>query len=416
MSMKQARRIKPPKWMTLRETRAVMKALNNGAGEPQALFVGGCVRGALLGLDQDETDIDIDIATRFAPEEAVIRLGAQGIKTIPIGLDHGTVTAVVGARTFEITTLRKDVETDGRHAVVAYTDDWREDALRRDFTMNTLLADADGRVYDVLGQGLADLEARRVVFVGDPAQRIEEDVLRILRFFRFHAYYGQGAPDPAALAACRDAAPKIVTLSRERITQEFLKIVNADDPAGILALMDEAGVLSPILPGDFSHAVLRKLCGLQNRTKLHSVTARLFALVGMDPGQLDALETSLVLSNAAKREISAMGDALNGYRGGAIRSDKELIYFHTRIVAAQAILLRHVLGEDSGNLEAQVALLKSWMPPQLPVTGEDVLAAGVSSGPEVGRILKAVETWWIKRDFTPGREACLEEIGRIRRG
>ena len=228
-----AKTIPAQPWMISPAARRIMRILNGGAAEPLALFVGGCVRNALAG----EAVTDIDIATRLTPPEVMERCAAADIRAIPTGIDHGTVTAVVDGAPFEITTLRRDVETDGRHAVVAFSQDWREDAQRRDFTMNTLLADSGGHVYDPTGQGISDLAAGRVVFVGDPAQRIAEDYLRILRFFRFHARYGKGAPDAAALAACAAAADRIATLSRERISQEFFRILAAENPAPILRLM-----------------------------------------------------------------------------------------------------------------------------------------------------------------------------------
>lgn len=204
-----------------------MAALTKAGGEGAARFVGGCVRDTLLGRDTREPDLDI--ATRLTPDQVMESLAAQGLRVEPTGLDHGTVTAVAFGRPFEITTLRKDVETDGRRAVVAFTSDWAEDAARRDFTMNALYADPDGRVHDPTGQGLADAVAGRVIFVGDPDTRIREDYLRILRFFRFLAHYGEGAPDPAALEACSRHAGQLARLSAERIAKEVLKLLAAPD-------------------------------------------------------------------------------------------------------------------------------------------------------------------------------------------
>ncbi len=455
MLLKPAKTITPPAWMTAPETRAVMDALNAGAAEPRGLFVGGCVRDALLETGDD--DPDIDIATIHTPDKVTEILENAGLKVIPTGIDHGTVTAVSGARVFEITTLRKDVETDGRRAVVAFTDDWKIDAQRRDFTMNTVLADAQGQVYDPLGDGLADLEARRVKFVGDPSTRIAEDTLRILRFFRFHAQIGASDPDADALKACRDAEPKIVTLSGERITQEFLKLLNVLDPTETLTLMADNHILSTVLPTEFDIAssrrtpgsgggkaqeadwipafagmticdAFRTLCALQNDMRLHSVSARLFVLIGMDADNLNALETSLVLSSAMKKEIALIGEALARFCNGSIKSDKELIYRYPRIVAGQVFLLSRLLtsfrrkpesgheraalgpglrrDDNEENLEEQIRLLKTWLPPAFPLNGQDVINAGIAPGPEVGRILAQIEQWWIDRDFEPGREAC----------
>ena len=227
----------PPPWMQDDATQKVMHILNNAVGDsqdsPQALFVGGSVRNWLLKQSVE----DIDIATKLVPKEVVEKLKAGNIKVIPTGIDHGTVTAVIEGKHFEITTLRHDVETDGRHAKVGFTQSWLEDAKRRDFTMNTLLADIEGNIYDPLGCGVEDAKAGHVVFVGDASVRIKEDYLRILRFFRFHAYYGRGDMDVAALEACRGAADNISTLSRERITQELLKILSVEDPTEILSVM-----------------------------------------------------------------------------------------------------------------------------------------------------------------------------------
>jgi poly(A) polymerase len=243
------------------ESRAVFSALQNKAAHPQVLFVGGCVRNAVLGLPPG----DCDLATIHPPFEVTRRLEDVGIKVVPTGIDHGTVTAVVDGKPFEITTLRRDVETDGRHAVVSFTQDWSLDAQRRDFTINTLLADGAGNLYDPTGDGLSDLEAGRVVFVGDPVQRIAEDYLRILRFFRFYAFYGRGRPDAAALAACRAAAGKIADLSRERVTQEILKIIAADGAADILEIMAAQNVMKDFVHPQCKIANLAMLAGLQKR-------------------------------------------------------------------------------------------------------------------------------------------------------
>ncbi len=406
--MKHVRKIKTPSWMKLEGTKSVMKALNGKAREPQALFVGGCVRDTLLGIADEDTDIDI--ATRLKPEQVIDQLNAAGIRSVPTGIEHGTVTGIAGGSTFEITTLRHDIETDGRHAVVGFTQDWHEDVMRRDFTMNTLLADMEGRIYDPLGRGLEDLEEGRVIFVGDPEQRIAEDFLRILRFFRFHAYYGKGEPDSGALQACKKFAPKIVTLSRERITQEFLKIINAEDPLPVLRQMDDNGVLSTILPTDYPQEVLRRLCKLQESFRLVSVASRLLVLIDLDTGNLPALESSISMSGALKKEIQLINQALLGLSSGSISSDKELIYRYKKMLSVQAILLDHALNEGSGNLNSRIELVKSWRPPELPISGQDVLATGIPPGPAVGAILSRIEQWWVEHDFAPDRQSCLDQI------
>ena len=241
-------------WMTIHSTRAVVEALT--AGSADVRFVGGCVRDALL----ERENSDIDIGTPDKPERVLTLLERAGIesRTVPRGIAHGTVTALADGERYEITTLRRDVQTDGRHAEVAFTDDWREDAARRDFSINAMSMTPDGTLHDYFG-GQADLAAGRVRFVGEPATRIAEDHLRILRFFRFHAWYGQGEPDPAALAACRAAAHTIPSLSGERVQAEMLKLLAADDPLPTLNVMRDAGLLAELLPETQGTEVLANL-------------------------------------------------------------------------------------------------------------------------------------------------------------
>ena len=230
------------KWARRRGVKRLLKAL--GADDGLTRYVGGAVRDDLLKLPVN----DFDLATRIRPDEVVERLEAAGIKAVPTGIDHGTVTAVSDGQPFEVTSLRRDVSTDGRRATVAFTDDWREDAARRDFTINALSADpVTGEIFDYFG-GLDDLEARRVRFIGEPLERIAEDHLRILRLFRFHARFGAGEPDPAALAACTERANDLMALSRERIADELLKLLGLPDPAPTVAVMLERAILKPVLP------------------------------------------------------------------------------------------------------------------------------------------------------------------------
>ncbi len=401
------RKITPLLWMTDENAVLVINTLSGDAVEPQALFVGGCVRNALLGLSAD----DIDIATRLTPDQVMKRLGDAGVKTIPTGIDHGTITAVAGGRSFEVTTLRRDVETDGRHAVVAFTDDWAQDAARRDFTMNTLLADAEGNIYDPTGQGIADLDAGRVVFVGEPAQRIAEDYLRILRFFRFYAIYGRGEPDRDALQACRAAANHIPKLSRERITQEFLKIIAAPEPARILTLMLGNGVLADLPCAGYDGAVLERLDRLQREQGAVHIVTRLITLIEAP----EAAEAYLLLSNAQKNAFVAIRTAAAQIGQGSAAEIKKLLYIYGAEIAVQALLLNVARsGARAGGLD--LSLVRSWQPPRFPINGEDVLAAGVAAGPAIGETLRSVEQWWIAQDFAPGRDECLavmrEEISK----
>ncbi len=396
--------ITPPFWMKGDAVCAVMAALAAEGESPCALFVGGCVRNSLL----KEPVSDIDIATICTPEEVTVRLKKAGIKVIPTGIDHGTVTAVMGKEPFEITTLRKDVETFGRHAVVAFTKDWRKDAQRRDFTMNTLLADQEGHIFDPTGQGLADLEARRVRFVGDPAIRIAEDYLRILRFFRFHAFYGEGAPDEVALAACREAADRIGALSRERVTQEFLKILSVDDPYSILGVMFENNILHDIVSVKHENELLRKLCAFQKCYAAFSVVARLIVLSGFSAAHMAALEKYLILSNAQKKEFKTLLEMLN-----SSEKTEVFLYRYGGDLTTQALLLRAVRGGDESGLAEAMSVVKDGIVPAFPLSGTDVIGAGVSQGPQVGKILSAIEKWWIDAGFQPDRAACLLELQRL---
>ena len=301
--MQPSDRLDPQPWMTAPETVAVMAALSAAAGE--ARFVGGCVRDALLGRKVR----DVDIATHEPPERVMNLLKRAGIKAIPTGIKHGTVTAVTGAKHFEITTLRRDVETYGRHAKVEYTDDWQADAARRDFTMNALFCGADGTIYDPFG-GLADLRAQRVRFVGDPETRIREDVLRLLRFFRFHAHYGKPPPDAAALAACRSLAPLLPTLSGERICAETLKLLSAPQPADVIDLMGETGVRAHFLPEATRNDRLRALVAIEGSAPRDLVP------------RTDPLRRLAALLDGSEAERAGGGDAAALLECGARPADR----------------------------------------------------------------------------------------------
>jgi len=396
-----------PEWMQRAETARLMAVLNAGSHSPAALFVGGCVRNTLLNRPVG----DIDIATILTPDVVIGKLQAAGIKVVPTGIDHGTVTAIVDGQPFEITTLRKDVETDGRHAVISFTEDWAEDAQRRDFTMNTLLADEQGRIYDPTGRGLSDLDAQHVIFVGDTAQRIAEDYLRILRFFRFHAYYGMGTPDEAALVACRTAADKISTLSRERITQEFLKILALDVPTPILSLMFENGVLKDLPATSYNQSVLEDLCGLQFRYESdgNSVLARLAVLANFEKAQLKSWDNLLILSNAQRSYVEALLNLSGNLSSVTEKLGKALIYKYGWSTVMQSIFLVWARSGSPGDPEL-IIHLRTWREPSLPVSGHDLKALGVEEGPEMGRILSDLEKWWIDNDFEPDHDSCLEQI------
>lgn len=390
--------ITPPDWMASPESRAIFMALQDSGQPPQVLFVGGCVRNVLLGVPVK----DADLATIHHPAELVARLEKAGIKVVPTGIDHGTVTAVVNGTPFEITTLRKDVETDGRRAVVAFTEDWAVDATRRDFTMNTLLADFEGNIYDPLRIGINDLGAGKVIFVGEAAERIAEDYLRILRFFRFHGLYGEGEADPIALAACQAAAEKISTLSRERITQEFLQIIGSDNAGATLALMLENRVMADIVHSAFNQKTFNALVGLQKRFGSISIPARLVLLCAERPKHVPQLEKYLLLSKVQLKTLEALFEA-----SSALIGIRERLYRFGRDVGAQSLLLLAVKN-DGAISDDHLALIQDLDVPVYPLTGKDLSAIGMKQGPEMGRVLADIETWWIKMNFQPDHEACLE--------
>lgn len=377
----------------------VMHAL----GEGKALLVGGCVRDWLMA----RLVRDIDIATILTPAEMQKNLMLAGIKWIPTGLDHGTITAVIEGKTFEITTLRRDVSTDGRRATVAFTDDWAEDAARRDFTINALYADLKGNVFDPAGQGMADIQAQRLRFVGDPAQRIAEDYLRILRYFRFAAQFGWMLDDEAALAACRAAAPQLERLSGERITQEVLKLLAADEPVRVLSLMQENEILPDFLK-NFDEGIFGALCRIQNSTpplpvSLHAQPpspqrgerrgegAYVMTRLSLFP---DA-ENKLVLSNEQKRQVVQLRNGAARFSQETPASIKRLIYEDGNAPAREIYLLWCAHNKK----EPQAALLdlfSNWQAPVFPIKGEDLIAEGYKPGPDLGAELKRREAAWLE--------------------
>ncbi len=419
--MEVAERLGPQDWMTAASSQDVIRALTRDGD--RAMFVGGCVRDAILGRPVK----DIDIATELPPERVIETLEAAGIHTVPTGLTHGTVTAVVpgaGWDHFEITTLRVDVETYGRRAQVAFTDDWEVDAQRRDFTLNAIFCDSQGQVFDPAG-GLADLHAGRVRFVGKPAERIREDVLRILRFFRLHAYYGKGGPDPDALRACTDLADLLPSLSGERVAGEVLRTLSAPDPAAVFDLMASAGVLPVILPDATVVGRLRALVRIE-ASLAESLPAegaglrRLAALVATDDTGMDAVADRLRLSNRERARLHTINTRPPWLgRGTAEIKLKELLYrlgvegyVDAVLLAWAEDLVERGSLADRGSKEdaawvAAVALPRRWKAPVYPVQGRDVLALGVAAGPEVGEILAAGEAWWVRAAFAPDRTACL---------
>jgi poly(A) polymerase len=354
-----------------------------GAGEGETRFVGGCVRDTLLGLPVS----DVDLATKLSPETVIQRLKKARIKAVPTGLAHGTVTAIVAGAPVEVTTLRRDVATDGRRATIAYTDNWREDAARRDFTINALSADpGTAEVFDYFG-GEADLAARRVRFIGDPLTRIAEDHLRILRFFRFHARFGTDAPDPAGLAACAARANDLMALSRERIADELTKLLALPSPGPTVALMVARQVLKPVLPEVVDAAPLARLT---QRERLAAVgpepVRRLAALLPQDPDVAADVAARLRLSKRAAKRLVAAAVPDDGSPPAA------LAYRIGRDEAVDRILL-------GGRDPAEARALVDWARPKLQLGGGDLIAMGLAPGPVVARSLQAIERAWSKAGF-----------------
>jgi poly(A) polymerase len=387
-------RIKPPDWMTDHASRAVIAALKG-----DARFVGGCVRDTILKRPIG----DIDIATPLFPEEIMRRLDAAKIKAVPTGIDHGTITAVTDRRPFEITTLRRDVETFGRQARVAFSADWKEDSARRDFTMNALYLNEEGEVFDY-HDGIKDLRAGKVRFVGDPATRIREDVLRLLRFYRFHAWYGRGEADEAARAACRASVPLLPTLSGERVQAELLKLLRARDPTTSLALMQEDGVLARIVPKPRALDALGRLLKLEPKGETDAIR-RLAVLVAEDA---EVLARKLKFSNADRERLAALAEPI------ALDTDdtaqRVLLYRLGRDAYVDRVLVTAAVIDETASVKKLLGAASKWKPVTFPLRGADVTELGIEPGPAIGQLLADIEAWWIAGDFKATRKACLAEL------
>ncbi|QEX21009.1 poly(A) polymerase/tRNA-nucleotidyltransferase [Hypericibacter adhaerens] len=407
------RRLPLQPWMTNAHTEAVIAALRADGAEVR--FVGGCVRDTVLG----RAIKDIDLATPDPPETVMALLARAGLKAVPTGIAHGTVTAVAEKQPFEVTTLRRDVETYGRHAKVEFTDDWREDAARRDLTFNAMSLSPDGTLHDYFG-GFDDLRAGHVRFVGDALTRIEEDVLRLLRFFRFYAHYGKPPPDATALEACRRMAPKLSDLSGERIQAETMKLLAAPDPAPVVALTQNQQVLEHWLPEAHSVAQLAALVKIENGLG-HEPDAilRLAALIDGGPEIARGLAWRLRLSNADRDRLVAARET-RMQEGGTLspaldaRARRVALYR----LGWETYRDRVLLGWAAAGVEPDDArwcalfLVSETPPPSFPLQGRDLLSLGMKAGRHVGELLKEIEAWWIAGDFKADRKACLEEASR----
>jgi poly(A) polymerase/tRNA nucleotidyltransferase (CCA-adding enzyme) len=385
--------IDPPGFLAEPALASVMAAL------PEARVVGGAVRDALAKRRVTE----IDLATPRTPEHVVAALKDAGLRAVPTGIEHGTVTAVADGRGFEITTLRRDIETDGRHAIVAFTADWRADAARRDFTINAMSMTRDGKVFDYFG-GLADLRAGLLRFVGEPAMRIAEDYLRILRYFRFFARYATGPADPAALAAIRSNVAGLGGLSVERIWSELSRILSAPDPRTAITLMADTGVLDAVLAEGADPA---RLARLVEAGAPADALLRLAALLTGDPV---AFAGRLRLSTAERDRLIALRS------GPVARPDMDDAALR-RLLADEdtAVLVDRAWLADGAAAEwdALRARLAALPRPRFPLEGRDVLALGVPEGPRVGSLLRAVRLWWLDGGCLAGPKALRAELERM---
>ena len=402
--MKPAETIAVAEWMRHPAATKVLSVLERGGHCGR--FVGGAVRNHVLGLPVT----DFDIATDALPERTLALCKAAGLKAIPTGIEHGTITVVVDREPVEVTTLRRDVETDGRRAVVAFTDDWAEDAARRDFTLNALYLDADGALYDPTGSGIADARAGCIRFVGDPETRIREDVLRILRFFRFHAAYGKGALDTAGFAACSALAQSMGRLSGERVWKELSRLLVARRAGEVLVAMAEAGVARHLWDGPVDAGRAVALIRLEEAHGLVPDPLRRLAALVAEPDAANAVAERLKLSNAeAKRLTLALSTPAEAPVDPHAR--RVALYRAGSEPFTDARLLR--AAETGEDVSDDLTAAHAWDRPVFPLGGGDVTALGIAPGPRVGEVLRQVEAWWIAGDFVADAEACRNELRRL---
>ena len=382
-------------WLNEPRLQAVMRALN-AKGETRV--AGGAVRNALLGVPV----ADVDLATVLLPNEVIAAAKAAGFGVHPTGIEHGTVTVTHQRAAFEVTTLRRDIETDGRHAVVSFTTDWAEDAARRDFTINAMYCDSSGKIFDYT-KSYQDIQKWRVKFVGDASERIREDYLRILRFFRFHAWYGKNAPDKKGLEACVTLKSGLKKLSVERIRQELMKTLAAPNAIKTLKLMAESGVLKIILPHTEQWNVLERLPA--------DAILRLFVLA-RDPRKL---KDRLRLSNEDAARLAALYAAPDVSKALSEVERRRILYHLGASGWRDAVDLSLAQSKSKLNDPKWMALRdvpNSWVPPRMPVKGTDLIGIGLHPGPKMGQVLSALEDWWVANDFTPTRQDLMARVSR----
>ncbi len=394
-------------WLLAPATQRVFAALE--AGGYGARAVGGCVRNGLLGL----AATDIDIATTALPDDTVRCAMRAGLKTIPTGLAHGTVTVIADSVPHEVTTLRRDVSTDGRHAIVAFTDDWAADAARRDFTINALYCDRAGVVFDPLG-GVADLDPLRVRFIGAPERRIEEDYLRILRFFRFSATFGlHGALDTPGLTACAELAPGLAKISGERIYAELMKLLVAPHGATATGALVQSGVFAHCLAVTPQLDALQRLIAVEQSQGVKAdATRRLAALCVSDPADARVIDQRLKLAVRVRSRLSRAGGVAFDLDQNQVAGRAAIYrlgtegYFDALLIA----WARSTRALDDPHLRALALLAQTFMPPIFPIAGRDVLDLGGVTGPGIARLLSEIEEEWIAGDFAMDRSALLAKL------
>ena len=391
-------------WLTAPHIQKVMSLLDKEAAD-SARFVGGCVRNTLMGRAVD----DIDVATRLKPERVLDVLRGAGLRVIPTGIEHGTVTAVIDSHPIEITTLRRDVETDGRRAVIAFTEDWAEDAKRRDFRLNAIYADIRGKLYDPTGGGIEDAAQGRVVFIGDADMRLREDYLRILRFFRFNAWYGAGI-DPDGLAACARQKVGLKQIAAERIWKELKKLLTAPDPAAAVMAMIETGILEVLLPEARSPEKITQYSLVEQRFSLNpDPMGRLLAMLSPAKDQDSLVAHRLKLSTAERDRITAWLKATEQVRAPQCSLQQSFYEYGAQAMCDYA-LVQYGGHEDWNKLSEVLDFAETWQRPVFPIKGADLLAAGLPPGPKVGETLRRLEAYWTAHDFTPDRAALLAQL------
>ena len=397
------------KWMNKKSTSKVIKALTHTGGE--ARFVGGCVRDTLVGKVEPG---NIDIATPTKPQDVQRLLTDFGLTPIPTGIEHGTITTVVYGEVFEITTLRADLQTDGRHAVVKYTDNWELDARRRDFTINSIYCDPDGNLFDPMG-GIDDLKNNKIRFIGDPEKRISEDLLRILRYFRFKAVFNNIETDSVALDACRKFAPDLKKLSGERIYSELLKLLASPHPIPSLTQCRECKVIDHLFgsaPSDARLEALTNLIGYEDECGDHDPIRRLFMFCQGDIG-LRKFARRLKLSKTVETRLKRINTTPNLFSTTLEEPDLyKILYKNGKQSFLDNLLITSANFPERmpSNWISLVQMASAWVPPLCPISGADVLALGIPEGPLVGRMVIEAENWWIDSNFNASRRETLDHL------